>query len=115
MLKKYKTRVQPIKTDFVENIKKSEKKNQNNKYPPLTEKNIKNPLWLSVSEAAKLGGVQTKTIRRAIKSGHLRYKIIGNRYLINLESLIAFSYSKRKLMNKLNEHGLGQYIEKWEK
>jgi len=72
--------------------------------------NIKNPLWLAVSEAAKLGGVQTKTIRRAIKSNHLRYKVIGNRYLINLESLIDFSYSNRKLKNKLNEYGLGQYI-----
>jgi excisionase family DNA binding protein len=115
MPKKYKTRAQPIKNDPVENTKKSEKKDQKNEYLPLIEKNIKNPLWLSVSEAAKLGGVQTKTIRRAIKSNNLRYKIFGNRYLINLESLIAFSYTKRKLMNKLNEHGLGQYIEKWEK
>ena len=115
MPKKYKTRTQPFKTNSTENTKKPGKKDQENKYLPLLEKNIKNPIWLSVSEAAKLGGVQTKTIRRAIKSNHLRYKVIGNRYLINLESLIAFSYSNRKLRNKLSEYGLGQYIEKWEK
>ena len=115
MPKKYKTRAQPIKTDNAENTKKLEKKDQKNEYLPLLIKTIKNPLWLSVSEAAKLGGVQTKTIRRAIKSNNLRYKVIGNRYLINLESLIAFSYTKKKLMNKLNEYGLGQYIEKWKK
>ncbi|MDD5031780.1 MAG: excisionase family DNA-binding protein [Patescibacteria group bacterium] len=115
MPKKYKTRAQPIKTDNTENAEKPKRDNQKNEYPPLLEKNIKNPLWLSVSEAAKLGGVQTKTIRRAIKSNNTRYKIIGNRYLINLESLIAFLYTKRKLKNKLNEYGLGQYIKEWEK
>ena len=118
MPKKYKTRAQPFKTNGTENTKESGepgKKDQKNEYLPLTEKSIKNPIWLAVSEAAKLGGVQTKTIRRAIKSNHLRYKVIGNRYLINLESLIAFSYTKKKLMNKLNKYGLGQYIEKWEK
>jgi len=115
MPKKYKTRAQPLETNSAGNTREPNKKDQENEYLPLLVKNIKNPLWLSVSEAAKLGGVQTKTIRRAIKSNHLRYKIIGNRYLINLESLIAFSYSNRKLMNKLNEYGLGQYIKEWEK
>ena len=117
MLKKYKTRTQSPKTNSTENAKEASKKDQKNQeeYLPLLEKSIKNPLWLSVSEAAKLGGVQTKTIRRAIKSNNLRYKVVGNRYSINLESLIAFSYTKKKLKNKLNEYGLGQYIEKWEK
>jgi hypothetical protein len=76
-------------------------------------KNIINPLWVSVSEAAKLGGVQNKTIRRALQAKILRYKIIKNRYLIDFSSVIHFLLNKTKLKNKLNQHGIGQYIEKW--
>lgn len=72
-----------------------------------------NPLWVSVSEAAKFGGVKTKTIRRAIQGGILRYKIIKNRYLIDFSSVIRFLLNKTKLKNKLNQHGIGQYIDKW--
>ncbi|MCU0680484.1 MAG: helix-turn-helix domain-containing protein [Planctomycetes bacterium] len=71
-------------------------------------------IWLSVSEASKIGGVQTKTIRRAIKAGaELRYQIINNRYLIDLRSLILFLHKNIKLENKLHQKGVGQYIEKW--
>ena len=79
----------------------------------LTE-DINNPLWVTISEAAKLSGVQTKTIRRAIKSNIIQYKIVGNRYLVNLKPLIIYLHSKTKLKNKLYKHGLGQYIQKWE-
>jgi hypothetical protein len=72
-----------------------------------------NPLWLSVSEATKLGGVQDKTIRRAIQFNYLKYKIINNRYLIDFPSLIVYLHSKTKLKNKLNQFGLGQYVDKW--
>lgn len=79
-----------------------------------SEKNeIKNPLWLSVSEAAKFGGVQTKTIRRAIQAKIVKFKIIKNRYLVECDSLIIYLNSKKKLKNKLKNHGLGQYVEKW--
>lgn len=71
-----------------------------------------NPLWLSVSEAAKVGGVQTKTIRRAIKK-ELKFKVKGNRYFIALSSLIVYLHRNTKLQNKLNEHGIGQYIKEW--
>ncbi|MBI4779183.1 hypothetical protein HY797_01885 [Candidatus Falkowbacteria bacterium] len=74
---------------------------------------IKTPIWFSVSEAAKIGGVQTKTIRRAIQYNKVKYKIIGNRYSIDFPSLIAFLYTKTKLKNKLNQFGLGQYVDKW--
>jgi len=74
---------------------------------------IKKPIWLSVSEAAKIGGIQTKTIRRAIQSKTVKYKVIGNRYLIDLTSLIIYLHQKTKLKNKLNSLGIGQYIEKW--
>jgi len=79
----------------------------------LKSQSIKNPIFVSVSEAAKIGGVQNKTVRRAIKSNLVLYKIIGNRYLINLKSLIIYLHTKTKLKNKLYNFGIGQYIEKW--
>lgn len=78
----------------------------------LNDKIIK-PIWVSVSEAAKLGGVQTKTIRRAIQFNYVKYKIIGNRYSIDFPTLIAYLHSKTKLKNKLSQFGLGQYVDKW--
>ncbi|MFA4942832.1 MAG: helix-turn-helix domain-containing protein [Patescibacteria group bacterium] len=79
---------------------------------PQTKIIDENPLWLSVSEAAKVGGVQTKTIRRAIKKD-LKFKVKGNRYFITLSSLIIYLHQNTKLKNKLNEHGIGQYIKEW--
>ncbi|MCX6795627.1 MAG: hypothetical protein NT165_02815 [Candidatus Falkowbacteria bacterium] len=82
----------------------------------------KKPLWLSVSEAAKLGGVQTKTIRRALKlekgeeenkTSDLKFKIIKNRYQIEFTSLLTFLQSNKKLFNKFNDYGLGQYVKSW--
>jgi len=75
--------------------------------------NIKSTIWLSVSEAAKIGGVQNKTVRRAIQFNHVKYKIIGNRYFIDFYSLISYLHTKTKLKNKFNQFGLGQYVEKW--
>ena len=80
----------------------------------MKRKKIENEIWLSVSEAAVVGGVQTKTIRRAIKAGTLRYKIVSNRYLINFKTLIFFLQSNTKLKNKLDEHGVGQYVAVWD-
>ncbi|RLC36906.1 hypothetical protein DRH27_04525 [Candidatus Falkowbacteria bacterium] len=74
-----------------------------------------NPVLLSVSEAAKIGGVTDKTIRRAIQAKKLNYKIVNNRYQIDLTSLIKYLYTTTKLKNKLNINGIGQYIEKWRK
>lgn len=72
-----------------------------------------NPIWLSVSEAAKLGGVQTKTIRRAIQANLLKYKIVKNRYLIEFSSVLKYLHIKTKLKNKFNSSGIGQYVDKW--
>ena len=80
----------------------------------MKRKKIENEIWLSVSEAAVVGGVQTKTIRRTIKAGTLRYKIVSNRYLINFKTLIFFLQSNTKLKNKLDEHGVGQYVAVWD-
>ena len=79
---------------------------------------VKNIIWLSVSEAAKLGGVQTKTIRRALKLENgekIKFKIIKNRYQIEFGSLLTFVYSNKKLQNKFLDNGLGQYVAVWEK
>ncbi len=72
-----------------------------------------NPIWLSVSESAKIGGVQSKTIRRAIQSSLVKYKIVGNRYLIELSTVLKFLLSKTKLKNKFVKFGLGQYLEQF--
>jgi hypothetical protein len=77
-------------------------------------KEVKYPIWVSVSEAADLGGVQGKTIRRAIKSDpNLKYKIVKNRYQIELHSLLLFLNKNTKLKNKFTEFGLGQYVSEW--
>ena len=78
-----------------------------------TNNEVKSPVWLSVSEAAKIGGVQSKTIRRAIQDNQVKYKIVGNRYLIDFSTLLNYLRAKTKLKNKLNQFGLGQYVEKW--
>ena len=70
------------------------------------------PLWLSVSESAKFGGVQTKTIRRALKQD-LKFKVKKNRYLIDCGSLIQFLHRNTKLKNKLHSLGIGLYIKEW--
>jgi hypothetical protein len=77
--------------------------------------NVANPIWVSVSEAAALGGVQGKTIRRALKDekGALVFKIVKDRYQIELGSLIIFLHRNKKLNNKLQDFGLGQYVSEW--
>lgn len=85
---------------------------ENNKDFPIKE--VACPIWVSVSEAASLGGVQSKTIRRAIKlDPKLRYKIVKNRYQIEFGSLITFLHKNTKLKNKLSGFGLGQYVASW--
>jgi len=91
----------------------AEEQSINNNAKPISSNEINTPIWLSVSEAAKIGGVQTKTIRRAIQYNKVKYKIIGNRYLIDLASLLTFLQTKTKLKNKLSQSGLGQYVDKW--
>lgn len=79
----------------------------------LLTKNIAAAIWLSVSEAAKLCGLNTKTVRRAIQAKKIKYKIVNNRYSIDLASIIIYVYKFKKLKNKFNMLGIGQYVEKW--
>lgn len=94
------------------NLINDQNKSKNKQDHGLNNQIIK-PIWLSVSEAAKLGGVQDKTIRRAIQFNYVKYKIVSNRYLIDFPTLITYLHTKTKLKNKLNQFGLGQYVDKW--
>ena len=105
-----------IKPDKENNsLNEKEYNNQEIKASILNQK-VLNPIWLSISESAKLGGVTTKTIRRAVQSKKISYKIISNRYLIEFSSLAVYLWhNTRKLKNKFNQNGLGQYVKKWKK
>ncbi|MDD4902235.1 MAG: hypothetical protein PHE24_03785 [Patescibacteria group bacterium] len=72
-----------------------------------------NPIWLTMAETAKLGGVQKRTIKRALRSGHLKFRIVEGRYQVDLRSTLVYFFSRKKLWNKLIESGIGQYVEKW--
>jgi hypothetical protein len=89
------------------------KSNKKPKKSPVLSNGVLFPIWLSVSESAKVGGVTTKTIRRALQGQKLTYKIVKNRYLIDLGSVIKYLFTKKKLLNKLIQNGIGQYIDKW--
>lgn len=113
-----------IKNNTTTNIEKElPKKKENPNFAEKPQKKSTNkisfssktfsPIWLSVSESAKVGGVSPKTVRRAIQSSKLSYKVIKNRYYINLQSTLKYLFSNKKLKNKLHEKGIGQYISKW--
>jgi excisionase family DNA binding protein len=72
-----------------------------------------NVIRLSVTEAARLFGVETKTIRRAIKANQVKYIVVQGRYKINFTSLLEWSQGKTTTKNKLAQRGLGQYVDKW--
>jgi hypothetical protein len=72
-----------------------------------------NPIWLTMAEAAKLGGIQKRTIKRAVRAGAIRYRIVESRYQVDLRATLLYFLSKKKLWNKLNEFGIGQYVQKW--
>lgn len=109
--KKHKpTRTEITRAITEEKVTKKKKKDDESKIEislPLE------PLWLSVSEAAKIGGVEQKTIRRAIQSEKVKFKIINDRYLIEFSSMVKYLYSNTKLRNKFLSFGVGQYVERW--
>ena len=75
--------------------------------------NTKNPIRLSVSEAAKMFGVSARTVRRAIKKGEISYIVVQGRYKISFESLLKWSQSSTTVKNKRDKAGIGQFVEKW--
>ncbi|PIR07007.1 MAG: hypothetical protein COV55_01105 [Candidatus Komeilibacteria bacterium CG11_big_fil_rev_8_21_14_0_20_36_20] len=74
---------------------------------------MENIIRLSVSEAAKLFGVSTKTIRQAIKKEEIRYIVVNGRYKINFASLMEWSQLSTRRANLLKQQGVGQYIDRW--
>lgn len=71
------------------------------------------PIRLSVSEAAKMFGVSTRTIRRAIAANEVSYIVVHGRYKIQFESLLKWSQSSSTVRNKRDKSGIGQFVEKW--
>jgi len=107
-------KVKKIKTGKLKIKKKSPLKKPNRKKSDtFLAEEVANPIWLTLSEAAKIGGVKKKTIKRAILTNLLKYRIVENRYQVNLRSVLFYSFSRKKLWNKLREAGIGQYIEEW--
>ncbi len=68
---------------------------------------------VSVSEAAKLFGISTRTIRRAITEGEISYVVVRGRYKLNFESLVKWSQVRPTVRNKLASSGIGQFVEQW--
>lgn len=73
----------------------------------------KEMIRVSISEAARLFGVNNQTIRRAIKSQEVTYAVVAGRYKLNFESLVKWSQARTTVKNKLANRGIGQYVEKW--
>ncbi len=73
----------------------------------------KQPIRVTISQAANLFGVSEKTIRRAIKDQEVLYIVVRGVYKINFESLLKWSQSRIKTLNKFNRDGIGQYVDKW--
>ena len=68
---------------------------------------------VSISEAARLFGVNAQTIRRAISAQEITYVVVGGRYKLNFESLVKWSQRRTTVRNKLARHGIGQFVEQW--
>ncbi len=73
----------------------------------------KEVIRVSISEAAKLFGVNAQTIRRAITAQEVTYIIVAGRYKLNFESLVKWSQRHTTLKNKLDNKGIGQFVGNW--
>jgi excisionase family DNA binding protein len=73
----------------------------------------KEMIRVSISEAARLFGVNTQTIRRAIKAQEITYVVVGGRYKLNFENLVKWSQRHTTIQNKLAKKGIGQFVDKW--
>lgn len=80
--------------------------------PPGND-NPKEIIRVSISEAARLFGVNAQTIRRAISAQEITYVVVGGRYKLNFESLVKWSQRRTTTKNKLAKRGIGQFVEQW--
>ena len=79
----------------------------------INDQKPKEMIRVSVSEAARLFGVNSQTIRRAITAQEITYVIVAGRYKVNFESLVKWSQHHTTVKNKLANKGIGQFVEKW--
>ncbi|PIP60916.1 hypothetical protein COX00_00595 [Candidatus Uhrbacteria bacterium CG22_combo_CG10-13_8_21_14_all_47_17] len=68
---------------------------------------------VSVSEAARLFGVSSKTIRRGMAESKILYIIVRGRYKISFASLVTWSQQSIKTRTKRDRDGIGQWVEQW--
>jgi len=68
---------------------------------------------VSISEAARLFGVNPRTIRRAISDGQIRYILVQGRYKLHFGSLVSWSQRMTTIKNKRDARGIGQWVEHW--
>ncbi len=80
---------------------------------PTNPASAKEVIRVSISEAARLFGVNPQTIRRALKDQEINYVVVAGRYKLNFESLVKWSQRKTTVRNKSNQSGIGQYVDKW--
>jgi len=80
---------------------------------PLQTQEPKEMIRVSVSEAARLFGVNQATIRRAVAAQEVTYVVVSGRYKLNFESLVKWSQKHTTIKNKLAQRGIGQYVNKW--
>lgn len=71
------------------------------------------PVRVSISEAARLLGIHSRTIRRAISAGEIRYITVRGRYKIHFGSLISWSQRVTTVRNKRDTRGIGQWVDQW--
>jgi len=68
---------------------------------------------VSVSTAARLFGVNPRTIRRAVTENKIKYIVVQNRYKLSFSSLVAWSQSTTALRRKRDQEGIGQWVDQW--
>lgn len=73
----------------------------------------KQVIRVSISEGARLFGVNPQTIRRAIKDQEISYVVVAGRYKLDFESLVKWSQRTTTVRNKSNKQGIGQFVDKW--
>lgn len=80
---------------------------------PVKKPEPKELIRVSISEAARLFGVNAQTIRRAITAQEVTYVVVSGRYKLNFESLVKWSQRHTTIRNKTAKRGIGQFIDRW--
>lgn len=72
-----------------------------------------NIIRLSISETARLFGINPQTVRRAIAAKEITYVVVRGRYKLNFESVLKWSQRHTSVKNKLAKSGMGQFVNSW--